>query len=192
MKKVGKVQVGDYGFLKKQKVQYILKMIGYIAGGLIMYGVGLLVNKGNPKNICSVLALLMALPLAKALTELIVIFPFKEIAKERYDKVKAVCPKDSSLMTGLVITSEKRIMNLDFLFVHEGNVIALVGAKENDVSYVSNYLTRGVRNWGFDYNVKVLKEEKAYVHAIQNCKTIEVSEQEKKNVMSYLESLIVK
>lgn len=192
MKKVGKVQVGDYGFLKKQKLQYILKIVGCIAGGLIIYGVGYLVNKGNPKNICSVLALLMALPLAKALTELIVVFPFKEIAKERYDKVKAVCPKDSNLMTGLVITSEKKIMNLDFLFEYEGNVIALVGAKEDDISYVSDYLTRGVRNWGFDYNVKVLKDEKAYLNAIQSCKPIKVSEEEQKNVMSYLKSLIVK
>lgn len=192
MEKAKKVQLGDYGFLKKQKLQYVLKMIGYIVGGLIMFWVGCLVNKGDPKNICSVLALLMALPLAKAFTELVVIFPFKDIEKERYDRVAAVCPKDSNLMTGLVITSEKKIMNLDFLFEYEGNVIALVGAKEDDVSYVSDYLTRGVRNWGFDYNVKVLKEEKAYRNAIQNCKPIKVSEQEQKNVMSYLKSLIVK
>ncbi|MBR3771978.1 MAG: hypothetical protein IKL07_06880 [Clostridium sp.] len=187
-----KVQVGDYGFLKRQKMFYILKVVGCIAAGILMYGVGYYVNKGNPKNICSVLALLMSLPMAKAMTEFIVVFPFQEVTKERYEKVRSICPQDGKLMTGMVITSEKRVMNLDLLLEYQGNVIALAGNKETDITYVRDYLVKGVRNWGFDYQVKVIKEEKAFLSAIQSCNPVKVSEQEQKDVVSYLQSLIVK
>ena len=84
-----KAKVGQYGFLKKQKINYIVKIVICIVVGLIMYGVGLLTNKGDSKNICTVLAILMALPLAKALTELVVIFPFHDVKPERYEKVSS-------------------------------------------------------------------------------------------------------
>ncbi|HAU85469.1 MAG TPA: hypothetical protein DCW90_08200 [Lachnospiraceae bacterium] len=187
-----KAKVGQYGFLKKQKINYIVKMAIFIAAGLIMYGVGLLVNKGNSKNICTVLAILMALPLAKAFTELVVIFPFHDVELERYEKVCSKCKEQAKLMTGLVITSEKKIMNLDFLVECEGNVIALAGKKEQDIAYISDYLTKGVRNWGFDYHVKVIKEEKAFLHAIETMKPVQVSEIEREHVIGYLESLVVK
>lgn len=186
-----KLQKGEYGFLAKQKKQYVIRMVIYVVTGLMMFGVGLLVNKGDSKNICTVLALLMSLPFAKAVTELVVVFPFHDVEKSRYDKVKEICPKESNLMTGLVITSEKKIMNLDFLVEYKGNVIGLAGKKEEDINYLSDYVTKGVRNWGFDYRVKIIKEEKAFLNALQSMKEIEVTEIEQKNVLSYLKSLIV-
>ena len=187
-----KAKVGQYGFLKKQKINHIGKIVICIVAGLIMYGVGLLTNKGDSKNICTVLAILMALPMAKALTELVVIFPFHDVEQERYEKVSSKCKEQARLMTGLVITSEKKIMNLDFLVECEGNVIALAGKKEDDIAYISDYLTKGVRNWGFDYHVKVIKEERAFLHAIESMKPIQVTDIEREHVISYLESLIVK
>lgn len=186
-----KVQRGQYGFLKKQKKQFVAKIAGCILIGIIMYVVGLLTNKGDSKNICTVLAILMALPAAKAITELIVIFPFHEVERTRYDRVKAICPEEAKLMTGMVITSEKKIMNLDFLVEYKGNVIVLAGKKETDLPYLSDYLTKGVRNWGFDYRVKVIGEETAFLNAVQSIKAVEVTEEEQKHVLSYINSLIV-
>lgn len=187
-----KVKAGQYGFLKKQKITFIVKMLVFIAVGIAMYIVGLLTNKGDSKNICTVMAILMSLPLAKSFTELVVIFPFRDVEEERYKKVSSQCPEQAKLMTGMVITSEKKIMNLDFLVECEGNVIALAGKKEADIPYISDYLTKGVRNWGFDYHVKVIKEEKAFLNAITSIKPVQVSDVEQKHVISYLESLIVK
>jgi len=186
-----KIQKGEYGFLKRQKKQFILKMLLCVAGGIAMFGAGYVINKGNPKNICSVLALLMSLPLSKAITEFVVVFPFQDVEKSRYDRVAAICPKQATLFTGLVITSEKRSMNLDFLIECEGNVIGLAGRKERDLSYVNEYLTKGIRNWGFNYQVKIMKEEKAFFNAIQSMKPHEITQQEQKNVLSYIRSLIV-
>lgn len=186
-----KIQKGQYGFLSKTKKINITKIIGCILIGLIMYIVGLLMNKGDAKNVCTCLAILMALPMAKAATELIVIFPFKDVEKSRFDKVKSYCDESATLMTGLVITSEKKVMNLDFLVEWEGNVIALAGSKEKDVSYVNEYLTKGVRNWGASYRIKVMKEEKAFLDTLKSMKPHETSEVEKEHVISYLKSLIV-
>lgn len=187
-----KVQVGQYGFLKKQKMQYVLRSVLCIVIGLIIYITGYIVNKGNSKNVCSVLALLMSLPLAKEVTELVVIFPFFDVEKSRYDKVSSLCPQSAELMTGLVVTSEKRAMNLDFLVEYEGNVVILAGRVESQLTYVSEYLTKGIRNWGADYRVKVFGEEKAFLRAIETMKPIGVTKEEQKNVLSYIKSLIVK
>lgn len=187
-----KVQLGQYGYLKKQKIQYIVKIVLCILMGVILFLAGYFINDGNSKNICTVLAILMSLPLAKEFTELVVIFPFFDVEKSRYEKIKSLCPRQAMLMTGLVITSERKVMNLEFLVECEGNVLALTRKTEKELSYISNYLTKGVRNWGFDYNVKVFKEEKAFLRAMESMKPVAVSEEVKKNVISYLKSLIVK
>ncbi|SES99076.1 hypothetical protein [[Clostridium] polysaccharolyticum] len=187
-----KIKPGQYGFLKKQKMMYVVKMAVCVVAGLSIFLIGLWVNKGNYKNIGSVIAMLSVLPFAKSLTELVVVFPFRDVAKERYEKIAALCGEDAKLMASLVITSDKKVMFLDFAVVWEGNVIVLAGKRETDIPYISEYLTKGVRNWGFDYRVRIVKEEKAFIHAIEDRKPVQVSEEERKHVICYLESLIVK
>lgn len=187
-----KVQAGQYGYLKQQKMKIVLKVILCVEIGLLMFGIGILANKGNTKNLGTVLAILMAMPAAKEITEMVVIFPFRDVEKSRYDVVKAKCPEQATCMTGLVITSEKKVMNLDFLVEWEGNVVGLAGTGQPDISYVNDYLTKGVRNWGFDYRVKIFAEEKAFLNAIDSMKSVKVSDIEKEHVISYLKSLIVK
>lgn len=187
-----KVQVGQYGYLKQQKLLNMVKIILCVIIGVIIYGVGMYLNKGNSKNVGTVLAILMALPAAKEFTELVVVFPFHDVEKSRYEKIKAQCHQDATFMTGLVITSEKKIMNLDFLVEWEGNVIGLTGSKEKEVPYVNDYITKGVRNWGFDYHVKIFGDEKSFLKAMASLKPVKVTDTEKEHVIDYLKSLIVK
>lgn len=187
-----KVQLGQYGYLKQQKRKILIRIVLCAMIGVCMYEIGLLVNKGNYQNIGTVLAILMALPAAKEFTELVVIIPFRDVERNRYKTVKEKCKEQANCMTGLVITSEKKIMNLDFLVEWEGNVVGLAGRKETEVSYVDDYITKGVRNWGFDYRVKIYADEKSFMKALDSLKPVKVSETEKEHVMDYLKSLIVK
>ena len=82
-------------------------------------------------------------------------------------------------------------MQLDFVTVGNGQVLGLVSGEKQDLPYIRGYLTKGVRNWGPDYKVKIFDSEKKFLTEISNVKPEETDGEEEEKVRSYLLSLIV-
>ena len=95
------------------------------------------------------------------------------------------------LYTDMLITSSEKIMYLAFIAVGNREVIALIGDKKQDISYIKKYLSDGVNNWGEGYKVKVLENEKSFFKYIDNIAIQDANEEDEKNVKSYLISLVV-
>jgi hypothetical protein len=81
-------------------------------------------------------------------------------------------------------------MNLDFLYIGSGYVVALVGKQGQDVNYIRQYLTKGVKQWG-DFSVKVLENEKQFLAEAGRQGKREVDLEEAERVDSYIRSLMV-
>ena len=81
-------------------------------------------------------------------------------------------------------------MNLDFAVVGAGHVIALIGKDGQDVSYIREYLTNGVHQWG-DFQVQIVTSEKLFFKEVERMQEHEVTAEEAENVDSYIRSLIV-
>ena len=95
------------------------------------------------------------------------------------------------LYTDLVITSPEKVMNLDFVAIGNGQVVGVTAEKEKELSYIRNYLTKGVQNWGNGYKVKIVDSEKLFISELERVEICEVDEEEEKTVKSYITSLIV-
>lgn len=136
-------------------------------------------------------AVLFALPIAKQLVALILLFPYHSISREHYQQIKDKLADGMELMTDMVITSPEHVMHLDFVAVGQKQVIALLGEGKQELAEVRTYLSKGVHNWGSDYKVKIVDSEKVFLQELQKVKSAEVNEDEEEKVKSYLRSLIV-
>ena len=121
----------------------------------------------------------------------IVTFPFQSVSRERYSRAEEALPDKMSLYTDLVITSQEKVMNLDFVAVGNRQVLGLVNEKEKELAYIRNYLTKGVQNWGNGYKVKIMDSEKLFLNELARVEFCEVDEEEEQTVKSYVTSLIV-
>jgi len=186
-----KVQRGDFGYIKARKKRALTGTLCMAAIGIAIFLTGLLLNKMSNRNIFTVLAVLFVLPGAKFLVAYIVTFPYHSVSAERYGRVKKALPEKMVLYTDLVITSQEKVMNLDFVAVGNGQVLGLTAKKEKELSYIRSYLTKGVQNWGNGYKVKIVDSEKLFFSELERVETCEVDEEEEKTVKSYITSLIV-
>ncbi len=186
-----KVQRGDFGYIKAKKKKSLTGTLCMAAIGVAIFLTGLFLNKMSNRNIFTVIAILFVLPGAKFLVAYIVTFPYHSVSTERYDRVKKVLPKKMVLYTDLVITSPEKVMNLDFVAIGNGQVVGVTAEKEKELSYIRNYLTKGVQNWGNGYKVKIVDSEKLFISELERVEICEVDEEEEKTVKSYITSLIV-
>ncbi len=181
---------GEFNYINTRKKRIIFMAIFIVAVAVAIFGIGLLLNKMDKANVFTVVAVCAVLPWAKQIVALVVIFPYHSVSQERYEKVREIVPKGTTLYTDLVITSTEKIMNLDFAVVGHGRVIALLGKEGQDMKYIRDYLAKGVSNCS-DYKVKLVNSEKAFLTEVANLSEKEVSSEEEERVNAYLRSLIV-
>lgn len=186
-----KIKRGDYGYISNRKKKTFLGVVAMILIGCIVFLTGLFLNNMSNRNLFTVIAVLFVLPGAKYLVGLIVVFPYHSVTRERYEHMKENLPENMTLYTDLVITSSEKIMHLDFVVVGNGQVIGLLGQGKQELSYVRQYLTKGVHNWGSDYKVKIVDSEKTFFGEVSKVQPVEVDEEEESYVKSYITSLIV-
>ncbi len=188
------LEKGSYGYIDRQKKRRIFMILTIMAVAFFIYGLGLLLNKMSRANIFTVLSVLCVLPWARQLVALIVLFPFHSVTGERYERIKGIWDRldiaDGTLYTDIVITSPDKVMNLDFVAVGGGKVVALVGRGGQDIGYIREYLAGGVRNWG-DLQVKVSDREDLFTEELERMKDREAERQETESVKAYLISLMV-
>ena len=186
-----KIKRGEFGYIRAKKRNSMIKTAIMALLGIIVFIVGLLLNHMSNQNLFTVLAVLFVLPGAKSLVAFIVLFPYRSVSGELYEKAQEKLSDGMVLYSDMVITSSEKVMHLDLLAVGNGQVIGLAGKKNQDLAYLRKYLRDGVQNWGTDYKVKVVEGEKNFLAEISNVKVEEVNAEEEEHVKSFLTSLIV-
>lgn len=184
-------QKGEWGYIKKKKIMQIVFTIIMALVGIGIFLTGYFLYKKSNQNVFTVLAVLMVLPGAKFLVSFIVLFPFKSPNLEQYKKLKKAIPKNSKLFSDMVITSPLKVMDLDFIIVSNDHVIGVIGKENQDVSYIQDYLTKGVRNWSSQCIVKIYPSFDGLLRAVNKIQEKEINKEDEEKVIAYLNSLIV-
>lgn len=186
---------GEFGYIRAKKKKTLLLTVLFTVVAIAIYVLGLFLNHMSRQNIFTVIAVLGVLPTVKQIVGFIVVFPYSSVPKEQYDRVCGVVPQGMQLMTDLVITSPDKIMHLDYMAVGNKQVVALLGNGKQETAYVLEYLSKGVANWGTDYKVRILEQEKKFLRELSQVHPIasmnETEKEEEEQVLSYLTSLIV-
>ncbi len=194
-----KIQRGSYGYIRNIKQKKIIGLVVLFVLAVTIFAVGLFLNKFSKANIFTIIAILLVLPWAKVLTAYIVLFPYDTPKKEKYDKIKQLETAGLRIYSDLVITSEEKVMNLDFLVIGNQKVYGVLGKDKQDLEYINQYLKKGIANQIDGLDVKIVREFKPFFTLTKGvsdfCKknkeiTKERAEQEQK-AEDYIISLIV-
>ncbi|HAP20422.1 MAG TPA: hypothetical protein DCR27_04035, partial [Lachnospiraceae bacterium] len=118
-----KIDKCELGYIaKKKKISFLWLMVSVLIG-VAIFLIGYFWTHTRA-NIFTVVAVLMVLPAAKHIVSLIILFSKKGVSKERFDKIKEASG-NAILLTEYVFTSTEKIMNLDFVLIKNGNVLAV-------------------------------------------------------------------
>ncbi|MDK2808053.1 MAG: hypothetical protein PWP24_787 [Clostridiales bacterium] len=180
---------GEYGYIKKKKMQQLTLAILMGVIGLLIYGIGYYLNGFERNNVCLVLGILMVLPGAKFMTTFILLFPYHSFEKSFYNSITV--DDNALLLSDVVITSTERAMHLDFLYIGNGCVLGLLVNHNKGGKPVQDYLTKGVRNYADDYTVKITESKESFQKSLHNITKKDVEKEIEDKVIAYLYSLMV-
>lgn len=161
------IEKGSFGYIKRKKKRQILLVFLMLFIAAAMFITGLFLHKFDKSNLCTMLAILMVLPMAKFFVIYVVLFPYKSVKKERYDAVREKLSEETILMTDMVITSSDISMNLDFIIITDNQVLGLTGKKKQDIKYIGDYLKKTLETNNLDgFTVKIFDDEKQFEKCI--------------------------
>ena len=155
------IRKGHYGYIHRRKLRLALGILFFLAGiiGFLVIGY---VTTGSRRNLMTVAAVLLVLPMSKLLVILIALWPFKARPKEEYDRVQAIAGK-GILDTELVITSAKdKTFCLDYCLVTEEGVLCTSAKPKGDRKHIEEYLSGYLSANGLADKVSFIGDFKAF------------------------------
>ena len=193
MKKTNKF---EKGYLSNRKQKLFINVALNIVAAVIIFIVGLFLNKMQPRNIFSVLALLFILPVGRSLATLFILLPYKELKNDRLQEVENNIREKGILLYSPVFTSSEHVMHLDLIAVFKGRML---GYKEkmgtsvrNEYDYkkkteaAANYIDKHLKNQGRGDKLVVYDDIEKFVKAFPE-KIL--SEEEMNEVRSFVETM---
>ena len=146
---------GEQGYISHKKKKQALTVAVFIAAGLSLFFICRTVFETS-RNFGTVVAVLLTLPAAKALVNLILFLPYRSVSFEDVSKITALKDDSDALYFDLVFTSEQSAMHLDALCVRGTELIAWSedGAKEEKIV---SYFTESLRKRGIAVHMHVFR-----------------------------------
>lgn len=193
MKKYNKF---EKGYLTFRKRKLLLNVALNVLAAVIIFIVGLFLNKMQAKNIFSVLALLFVLPVGRSLATFFILMPYKEMKDRDLLKAEEGIQGKGILLYSPVFTSSEHVMHLDLIAVFKGRVIAYKGKDEttarNEYDYKKRvdtakaYIDKHIKNQGRGDNLVVFDDMEKFVRAFPEKKA---SETDMDEIKSFTESM---
>lgn len=184
-----KIDKCELGYIaKKKKISFLWLMVSVLIG-VAIFLIGYFWTHTRA-NIFTVVAVLMVLPAAKHIVSLIILFSKKGVSKERFDKIKEASG-NAILLTEYVFTSTEKIMNLDFVLIKNGNVLAVKAPAKQDVEYMKKYLEDSVHKAAPSFHVKVFDTDEQLLKQLNKLAQAEAEPAKEEKVVECLRSLAV-
>lgn len=177
------------GYISNRKKISALWLLLYaaIAAGIFLAGYFFTHTRAN---VFTVLAVLLVLPAAKRVVNLVVMLPKKSVSKERYDAVEKEAG-EAVVLTDYVFSSTEKIMHLDFVVIKNGNVMAVAAPSKQDIDYMKKYFTDCVHK-AASYHVAFFETDEQLIKRLAGLEDRVEDEQEKvEKLTEHLRSLAV-
>lgn len=191
-----KKERGEYGYLKQKKQHSLFHTLFMVAIGIVIFIVGLLLNKMEASNIFTVAAVLFVLPAAKSLVAIIVLAPYQETKKEDWERLAAYAKEGDTLLSDAVFTSSERIMHLNQIYVTDHQIIGISLRKRDNIKAASEYLEKELSIRELSYVVFLTQEENALKKRMslrrqESSGTGQGDSREKQEVLEMLRTFII-
>lgn len=166
MKRKKKGQYGHRNYHRKLQFIKIAVLVAFILGQLIARN---FTDVQTVKNILTVMAILTVLPAANLASPYIAAFPYRTPPEDFYHTVNAY-EDQFKILYDLVITTKDAVLPVDAIIVHPTGVYAYCVNKKADVQKAEKALNDTFREQRLDPNIKIMKEEHAFMKRLKSLK----------------------
>ena len=159
------MEKGSYGYVSFIKRRKFLHTIVLFSITLLILISGYFLSGKTKNNIFTVIGIVSVLPAAKALTGLIVIFPYKTFDRSLYEKIKKH-DRSGLALYDIIMSSNERIMNIYAVVPCKDRICVLLPSKEKEPNYVGQYVFKIFKGKLETRPVKVFTDEKSFIKSI--------------------------
>lgn len=181
----------EYGHIRAEKRKNLLGAVLMVVIGVIIFVLGLCLNKFDKANIFTIIAVLFVLPMARYLTTWIVLLPYKTPEEALYLQVKDAMPKGSILFSDYVFTSGERAMGLSFFVLTGNELIGLAARDKEKTEKIKEYLSSGLKKRAIPGKVVVFREKERFITELKKIPEITRTGEEMQELVEFLRSLAV-
>lgn len=191
----------EKGYLNYRKRKLFLNVALNVLAAVVIFIIGLFLNKMQAKNIFSVLALLFVLPVGRSLATFFILMPYKEMKDKDLLKAEESIEGRGILLYSPVFTSSENVMHFDLIAVFKGRVLAY---KVKDGTTARNkydfkkrvdtakaYIDKHLKNQGRGDNLVVFDDMEKFIKAFPEKKASETYMDEIKSFTESMKYFIV-
>ena len=156
-----KLHKGTAGYIsaKKRQLAFIIGMVAVIA--ILLLAAGYFVFDTR-LNILSVLAVIICIPICRTLVNLIMLIPHHTVSEQIEMELSAVT-EDLTVLYDLVITSEKKAMQVDALVISPTTICGYTSLPQTDTEYASVHIKNMLAKNNIEkMTVKIFKDYTAF------------------------------
>jgi len=181
----------EYGHINSEKKKLLFGTLTMIAVGVAIFVLGLCLNKFEHKNIFTVAAVCMVLPMARYLCTFIILLPYKTPERALYEKVKEQMPKGSVLLSDYVFTSGERAMGMSFFVLTDHEYIGLAASEKEKLTKIQSYLSDSLKKRGIPGKVVLCTNPEEFLAKLRKSEEVTKTEEERQELLDFLCSLAV-
>ena len=186
-----RVERCEYGRINAEKRKNIIGALSMVAIGVAIFILGLCLNKFEKTNVFTVVAVLFVLPMARYLTTVIVLLPYKTPEMSLYEKVKDALPQGSILFSDYVFTSGERAMGMSFFVLTGNELIGLAMSEKEKTDKMTIFLTTELKRRAIPGKVAVYTEKDKFFATLNKIEKATRTEKEMQELVEFLRSLAV-
>lgn len=188
-----KLERGQYGYLKEKKQKALGGTFFMVGIGIVIFLVGLLLNKMEATNLFTVIAVCMVMPAAKYFVSYVVLFPYKPMDLVTKERLDSYAKETDTMLYDVVFTSSEQVMHLDCIYVTGHQIIGYTSRAKDKLQVIQDYFKKELKNRCISYTVYIASEEKQIKDRmkLRGEETAEVSAEAKEEVLSMLRTFTV-
>lgn len=154
---------GSFGYIDTVKKSQLLISILMFSVVIIIFFTGYFINDYSKESYFTVMSIVMVLPASMMLVRYLILVPFHSVPKNKYDEVVSLINERDILYTDFVITSTKKVMNVEFLVIIDKYIIGLAVCEKEQLTHIETYLSTNIKSRKLPYTVKLYNDDKRFM-----------------------------
>ena len=181
----------EYGHIRAEKKKNLCGALSMILIGVAIFVLGLCLNKFEKANIFTIISVLFVLPMARFLTTLIILLPYKSPEEALFRQVREKLPQGSVLLSDYVFTLGERVMGRDFFVLTGNELVGLEARGKEKTDKITGLLSTELKKRGISGKVEVYNEKERFFAQLQKIPAATRTEAEMQELVEFLRSLAV-
>lgn len=160
------MEKGQFGYIRKKRKQNLVICLAFVFVIILLYIIGLIVFKTR-NNYCTLVAVILVLPFAKFLVNLIICYKAEVLESDSYKRIKAT--NYPYIDYDLILSNKQKPVSIKALAL-DNNTLYLYSKEKIDEALLRKYIIEFLSNVKIEANVNFIASEEKFIKELNKLK----------------------